>query len=605
MSFVNIEDAIKGFEVSEITTKQIAVGIDFGTTHCVVCLKNRDDIQFFGDKDGILIPSVVAIHKSNEYILIGHDAIRKIGNHDYAVIYSIKRLISQDLSVIDNNIVGQNILIKEGYILIFGQQYTIIDFVAYILTYLKGVAEKELQMNIESCVITVPARFDDGGRSVVKVAAEAIGLKVLRIINEPTAAALGYGLDNKREGIYAVYDFGGGTFDVSILRMQMGVFQVISTCGDISLGGDDLDIALLNLVSQKIGVELSIYEYKEKIQKLKHLLSTEYHVKIEINNKICEISLEQFEEIAAPFIQKTIDIMQEAMLDANKKEPNLLLQGVILVGGSTRVPMVKYMLKKQIKVDIFEDLNPDTIVALGAAIKASGLNGVHGDDILIDVVPLSIGVEMMGGIVEKIIHRNSAIPISVSQEFTTFKNNQTGIDLNIVQGERELAQDCRSLGKLLIRQIEPAVAGMAKILVNFRIDSDGILTVTALNKETQKEQQIEIKPTFGIDIENMKNMLYDSINNAKEDIVKRLLIETKIDSEQLLLIAKDAILKDGDLLDIAEKDMIEDCIQALENSLRSSIDREEIILLHKSLDSALSNFVDKRMNKYISQLTID
>ena len=314
--------------------------------------------------------------------------------------------------------------------------------------------------------------------------------------------------------------------------------------------------------------------------------------------------MEQFEEIAAPFIQKTIDIMQEAMLDANKKEPNLLLQGVILVGGSTRVPMIKYMLKNQIKVDIFEDLNPDTIVALGAAIKASGLNGGYGDDILIDVVPLSIGVEMMGGIVEKIIHRNSAIPISVSQEFTTFKNNQTGIDLNIVQGERELAQDCRSLGKLLIRQIEPAVAGMAKILVNFRIDSDGILTVTALNKETQKEQQIEIKPTFGIDIENMKNMLYDSINNAKEDIVKRLLIETKIDAEQLLFVTKDAILKDGDLLDINEKDMIEDCIQALENSLRNSIDREEIILLHKSLNSALSNFVDKRMNKYIFNVSI-
>ena len=474
MDLIEIEDAIKNIVITDDVNSKISVGIDFGTTYSVISYIDKNgDIKFFGDKDGVLIPSVVAIHKTNEFVLVGHDAIRKIGNNDYAVIYSVKRLVAEEFMQMESKLIGQNISITDKGILAFNFKYTILDLVAFILTYIKGIAEKELELKVDSAVITVPARFDDGARNTIKTASEVINLNVLRIINEPTAAGLGYGIDNDKEGIYAVYDFGGGTFDISILRMQMGVLQIISTCGDINLGGDDIDLILLNLISQKINIKLQMHENKAKIQQIKHILSSEKRAKIEINNIICEISLEQFEEAITPIIEKTIDIFNIALHDARKKEPNLLLHGIVLVGGSTRIPLVKYILQNKFKVDIFSDLNPDTIVALGAAIKADSLNGGNNSDILIDIVPLSIGVEMMGGIVEKIIHRNTPIPVSISQEFTTFKNNQTGIDLNIVQGEREIASDCRTLGKLLIRNIEPRIAGFIKILVNFKIYCDG------------------------------------------------------------------------------------------------------------------------------------
>ncbi len=603
-NLIEIEEAISGAIISDNQIeKDYAVGIDFGTTYSVICSVDADGNHFFSDKDGILIPSVIAVDKNNEYILVGQDALRKIGNKDYAIIYSVKRLIAEDLASSQTKAIGENISIvlheNQPKILIFGQHYTIPDFVAFILTYLKGIAEKELGKKISKAVITVPARFDDGARAIIKIAAQAIGLDVLRIINEPTAAALAYGVDEKKEGIYVVYDLGGGTFDVSVLRMQMGVCQVLATCGDINLGGDDFDRILLDLINKKSGKNWHLGQHKLEIQNLKHNICQNGRAGIDADGAFIEISLEQFEAGISDLVKRTVDITELAIYEAKQKEPKFDLQGIILVGGSTRIKAITYILQSNFKCDIFQDLNPDIIVALGAGIKADSLNGGNNKNMLIDITPLSIGIEMVGGIVEKIIPRNTAIPASVSQEFTTFKPNQTGIDFHIVQGERELATDCRSLGRLLIRGIPPMEAGIAKVLVNFKIDSDGILTVIAKEKTTGKVQSVEIKPSYGINIEDIKTMLYSAMNNAKQDIINRLLKETKTESQAIIEAAKQGITKDWELLAEEERIIIEDSILVLENALQDSDNREEITLLTKALESALSGFVERRMNKYV------
>lgn len=572
-----------------------AIGIDFGTTHCVAGFVREGVVELIPlEGEAALLPSIVSYQP--EQVNIGSLATR-----DMEPIYSIKRIMGRSKEEITALLSHYPFtLSKSEHDLKLKTKQGIkdpVEVASAIFAYIKAKAGHYLSQNISDVVVTVPAYFDEIARARIKEAAQSAGLNVLRLIAEPTAAALAYGLDEAKEGVYIVYDLGGGTFDVSILRMTQGVFQVLATDGDAFLGGDDFDGLIVDSFLKD-----SLLTSEQRRQALSHARQVKERLSTQIKATFdtplgdrCVLKRETFEHIIHPLTEKTINITQNTLLQSGINSVDI--QGIILVGGSTRIPKIQKTLKEIFNVPIFQSLNPDEVVAMGAARQAHLLTR-GGDSVLIDVSPLSLGVEMMGGVVDKIIPRNSPIPIRKMQNFTTFKDNQTGIVINVVQGERELAKDCRSLGKFVLSGIPPMAAGMAKVNVVFALDADGLLTVTATEETTGCIQKVTVKPTYGLSEDAMQEMILDGHRNAQTDMENRLLQQSQTKAEQMIQTVEQALISDSDLLSQKMIEKIESAIKTLKEAVKAQ-SREKIQANMESLDELTTDFANSRMQKYL------
>ena len=576
---------------TENEVEQDIVGIDLGTTNSLIAMVKDEKVKFFADENGVEIhPSIVCYEDAG------------------VVISSIKRLMGKSFVDVQNQKldfkIEQNSNQKEVLqILVGDRKIRPAEISAEILKNLKNLAEKNLKTEIKKAVITVPAYFDEAAKNATKLAANLAGLEVLRLVNEPTAAALAYGLDNSVEGIYCVYDLGGGTFDVSILKMQKGVFKVLGVSGDNALGGDDFD----HLIAEKFQINLTqARKIKEKLSNTKNVtlsLSKDDSSarpespldKLEVTKKV--VTVIDFENLILPKIAKTFTLTKNLIEDLELESEEI--KGVILVGGSTRIPLVKRKLAEIFGQEkILDKLDPDRIVAAGAAWQAYNLSG-QSQNLLLDVVPLSLGVEMMGGIVDKIIYRNSTIPTALTKEFTTYADNQNGMKFHIVQGERELAADCRSLAEFEIKNIPAMKAGLARVVVTFKVDADGLLTVTAEEKITKQKQEIIVKPSYSLDENEIKKMLLDSLKNSKSDVENRLLIQTIVEANKDMMIVKKD-LENSSTIDEKEKKLISEKLENLEKLISRKTSRDGIILAQQELGKAAENLVLRKVNAVLN-----
>jgi len=611
-----------------------AVGIDLGTTHSVVAIWHEGcPVAIESHIGSSIIPSVVA-YQADGSVLVGQAARDAFLSGAEDAVASIKRIMGRSASEAKHlmpylaETIGE---VKEDSVpRIFTRSgpKTPVEISSDILKHLKAMAEEALGKEVREAVITVPAYFDDAARIATRDAARLAGLEVLRLINEPTAAALAYGLDTGAEGIYAIYDLGGGTFDISLLKLEGGVFQVLATAGDTALGGDDLDRliadAFLDACKAQDCKELpscgaGLAALLGKARAAKEALSESEEIRLSLRGAISDEAIQSKEEsgflrsarndeftlsrtqlakLATPLIDRTLEICAGALEDAGLNATEV--KGVVMVGGSTRLLAVRAAVERFFGKKPLLDIDPDRVVAYGAAIQAHQLTGGEEDHLLLDVVPLSLGLETMGDLAEKLIYRNTPIPVSASQEFTTYEAGQTGMQIHVVQGEREMASQCRSLARFELTGIPPMAPGGARIKVTFQVDADGLLTVSAEETTTGTRQKVEVKPSYGLPFDAIERMLQESMEHAREDITARLLVEARVEAQRLLKDLEAALAADASLLSPQEQQAIAEAAKSLKAALAGD-DRDLIDAAQMALSHASASFAQKRMDKAIGQ----
>jgi molecular chaperone HscA len=594
--------------------RRIAVGIDLGTTHSLVASVRSGVAECLPDDDGrVILPSVVRF-MPGQGRQIGFDAVQSAASDPVNTIASVKRFMGRGLQdIADRSKLPYEFTASDqGMLSIQTVQgpKSPVEVSAEILATLRYRAEDTFNDDLYGAVITVPAYFDDAQRQATKDAAQLAGLNVLRLINEPTAAAIAYGLDNASEGVYAVFDLGGGTFDISILRLTQGVFEVLSTGGDSALGGDDYDQALADAAMARqpdlqAATAADKTVLKAAARAAKEALSSADAVTLKAalscGSLLVQISRTDFEQASQALTARCITAVRKALRDAQLAKDDV--QGVVMVGGSTRMPQIQQAVAEFFGQAPLNNLNPDEVVALGAAIQANQLagNNATGELLLLDVIPLSLGIETMGGLVERIIPRNQTIPTAMAQDFTTYQDGQIALALHVVQGERDLVQDCRSLARFELRGIPPMAAGAARIRVTFTVDADGLLSVGAKEQISGVEARIDVKPSYGLSDDQIATMLQESFTTAQADMKARALVEARVDADRMLLATRSALAADGPLLSAAERASIDALMTTLQAAVQTEQDAKALEDCTQALAKGTEAFAAERMNHSIQK----